>query len=258
VIRWTTAFVDMPPASFEAGVAFWQRVTGTERSAPRGASLQFATLVPPDGDGYLRVQRHDGPARIHLDLHVDDVAAVADAAVRLGATLVADLGYRILRSPTGFVFCVVPFRGECEIPVPVVSPAGTCRVDQLALDIPAAAFAPEALFWAGLTGWARRQASRPEFELLDRPPAPAATELPMRALLHRLGPTDPRRHASAHLDIAGGDRVAALAEQHCAWGAEVLRVEEHWITLLDPAGLPYCLTRRDPFTGALPVSRPAA
>lgn len=253
MIRWTTAFVDMPPASFEAGVAFWQRVTGTERSAPRGPAEQFATLLPGDGDGYLRVQRHDGAARIHLDLHVDDVAAVAAVAVRLGATEVADLGYRILRSPTGFVFCVVPHRGECEIPGPVVGPAGACRVDQLALDIPAVAFAPEALFWTGLTGWARRQASRPEFELLERPPA-----LPMRTLLHRLGPADPRRDSSAHLDIAGGEHVRSLAQQHVEWGAEVVRVEEHWTTLRDPAGLPYCITRRDPLTGTLPASRPAA
>lgn len=250
MIRWMTAFVDMPSDAFDAGVAFWERVTGSTRSAPRGAHHQFATLVPPDGDGFLRVQRiQDGPARIHLDLHVDDVAAAADTAVRLGAAEVADFGYRIMRSPSGFVFCFVPHRGEHERPAPFAAAAGACRVDQLALDIPASSFAAEALFWAGLTGWSRRAASRPEFEVLDRPP-----ELPLRVLLHRLGVGDDRRHTSAHLDVACGTDVASLAAAHVAGGATVVREELLWTTMIDPAGLPYCLTARDPFTGILPAA----
>ncbi len=254
MIRWMTAFVDMPSDAFDAGVAFWERVTGCERSAPRGEFQQFATLQPADGDGYLRVQRtQDGSAKIHLDLHVDDVAAAAQAAVHLGASEVADFGYRIMRSPSGFVFCFVPHRGECERPAPFASAAGTSRVDQMALDIPFAAFPAEALFWAGLTGWARHAASRPEFEVLARPP-----ELPLRVLLHRLGAGDGRRETTAHLDVACGADVDGLVAAHVAGGAVVEREEERWTTLRDPAGLPYCLTARDPWTGVLPAAAPTS
>ena len=195
----------------------------------------------------MRVQRvADGDARVHLDLHVDDVATTASVATRLGAGQVADLGYRIMRSPSGFVFCLVPHHGECDRPRPVASPAGCSRVDQVALDVPFAAFPAEALFWAGLTGWARHAGSHPEFEVLARPP-----ELPLRLLLHRLGPGDGRPTTSAHFDVACGDDVVALAGEHCAMGAAVERVEERWVTLRDPAGLPYCLTARDPGTGLL-------
>jgi len=247
MIRWMTAFVDMPSDAFDNGVLFWERLTATTRSSPRGEHHQFATLIPPDGDAFLRVQRvADGAAKGHVGLHVDDVPAAAVAAERLGAEQVADFGYRIMRSPSGFVFCLVPFHGDHQRPAPVVSAAGTCRVDQLALDIPYAAFPAEALFWAGFTGWARRTGSRPEFEVLARPP-----ELPLRVLLQRLGPGDPRTATTAHLDIACGADVAALAVEHVGRGALVERVEERWTTLRDPAGLPYCLTARDPSTGVL-------
>lgn len=31
-LRWLTVFLDFPAASLESGVAFWQEVTGSERS----------------------------------------------------------------------------------------------------------------------------------------------------------------------------------------------------------------------------------
>ena len=64
-------------------------------SPSRGENGEFATLMPPDGDDFLRVQRlADGPSRIHLDLHVDDPSTAAERAVGLGAKVVGcpDLG----------------------------------------------------------------------------------------------------------------------------------------------------------------------
>src|SRR4051812_7423425 len=106
VIRWTTAFLDLPPPAFDAGAAFWCATTGSTLSPARGSRGEFATLLPPDGDAYLRVQRlDDGPARVHLDLHVDDVDASAAQALALGATEVAQPGHVVLASPGGFPFC---------------------------------------------------------------------------------------------------------------------------------------------------------
>jgi Glyoxalase-like domain len=56
-VRWLTVFLDFPADSFGAGVAFWREVTGSGLSPLRGAAGEFATLLPTDGDAYLRVQR---------------------------------------------------------------------------------------------------------------------------------------------------------------------------------------------------------
>jgi hypothetical protein len=57
LIRWLTVFLDFPADSFDAGVAFWRAVTGYGLSPFRGEAGEFATLLPPSGDAYLRVQR---------------------------------------------------------------------------------------------------------------------------------------------------------------------------------------------------------
>ncbi|MFI7545441.1 VOC family protein [Actinoplanes sp. NPDC049599] len=226
-VRWTTGFLDSPSRVAEP---FWQAVTGSGLSPRRGPGGAFATLLPAGGDAYLRVQVvADGPARAHLDLHVEQVPAQARRAVGLGAAVVADEGELVvLRSPAGLLFCLVAWAGEAVRPV-----GGRSLVDQMCLDVPRAGFDVEADFWAALTGWQRRAGSLPEFDVLVRPPA-----MPLRLLLQRVdGP------AGMHLDLACGDRAAEVAG-HVALGAEVVAVRERWTTLRDPAGRAYCVTDR--------------
>jgi hypothetical protein len=224
---WLTAFLDFPAVDFARGVAFWQAVTATALSPARGDHGEFATLVPADGDAFLRVQRlGDGPARIHLDVH------------RAGQE------FQILTSPGGFTFCAVP-AGESVRPAPVVWPGGHASlVDQICLDIPADRYDEECAFWAEQTGWEPRTGSRPEFRYLERPAG-----LPFRLLLQRLdelsGP------ARAHLDLATTDR-AAETRRHLGLGASAVTRLDRWTVMRDPAGLAYCLTDRDPATGLLP------
>jgi len=82
--------------------------------------------------------------------------------------------------------------------------------------------------------------------VLTRPPG-----MPLRFLLQRLGEEDGSATARAHLDLASGGDVAALAAEQVAMGAQVVRETPYWTTLTDPGGLSYCLTRRDPLTGTL-------
>ena len=119
-----TAFLEFPAETFEQGSVFWQAVTASAVSAPRGAHAEFATLLPAQGDAFLRIQRlHDGPAGCHLDMHADDAPATAAEAERLGAALVgAEDGYVVLRSPGGLSFCVVGHEGEAERPQPALWP----------------------------------------------------------------------------------------------------------------------------------------
>ena len=87
-VRWLTVFLDFPAGAFGAGVAFWAEVTGSTLSPFRGAAGEFATLLPPYGDAYLRVQRiADGSGGHHIDLHVDPALASVDPAAERAVAL---------------------------------------------------------------------------------------------------------------------------------------------------------------------------
>jgi hypothetical protein len=255
-IRWLTAFLDTPrdaPRAEEVS-PFWQQVTGTRLSARRGQHQEFATLLPVDGDPFLRIQDIDAATPgCHLDVHVDDVRAAVDRAVSSGAELVADRGTLVLaRSPAGFTFCLVAQRQGVQRPKPVSFAAPVVRagsfgslVDQLCVDVPAALFDAEVTWWSSLTGWPQRPGSSPEFAFLERP-----AELPLRLLFQSLPQRHVRQPATAHLDFASTDRAAEVG-RHVNLGAVHLRRTDRWDTLLDPVGRPYCITDRDPVTGRL-------
>ncbi|WP_030264830.1 VOC family protein [Streptomyces sp. NRRL B-24484] len=239
MIRWVYAFVDRPRERFERAAGFWTAATGTQLSQRRGTDGEFATLLSEGTDACVKLQGVTGSGGAHLDLAVEDVRALADRAVGLGASVVAEEDdLVVLASPAGLSFCAVPWRGESRRP-PVV--AGT-RLDQVAVDVPGGAFEAETGFWGGLTGWPVLTGSRPEFRVV-RPSA----ELPFRILLHRL---DDPRPTGAHLDFACADRAAARLA-HEALGAVLVAEHGHWTVMRDPAGGTYCLTARDPETGAL-------
>jgi hypothetical protein len=239
-IIWTSAFLDFAPSAFEAGVRFWADVTGYAVSPPRGDAAEFATLVPPAGDDFLRVQRlGDGPCRLHLDLHVPDPTAAARIAVGLGAAISVEspYGYVVLTSPGGFTFCFVSHRAAVR---PEAARWGdhTSLVDQLCLDVRATDADRETQFWSRLTGWPPTTSSIPTLSPLARPPA-----MPLRLMVQAVG--DDRHPATAHLDLAGTDR-AAETERHQVLCDAVEHVADRYTLLRDPAGLAYCITDRDP------------
>lgn len=252
-VRWVTGFIDRPPSSFEAAATFWAAVTGSDLSAMRGSQRKFASLRPPDGDAYLRLQRVvEGRGGCHLDLHVEDVAELAERAVAAGAVeMERHATFVVLRSPTGMPWCAVPHRGEQVRPAP--QPAGNSGhlhlVDQVCIDIPATRFDEECAFWSRVTGWGLRDSSaRLEFRYLVRPEG-----LPLRLLLQRC---DERQLTGAHLDLASSD-VPAVAAHHERLGARITAVFEHWTLMADPSATAYCVTARDPHTGRLGPSSAA-
>jgi hypothetical protein len=218
-------------------VGFWAEATGYAVSPPRGAHDEFASLLPPDGDAYLKVQRrHAGADRIHLDLHVADPLAAADAARVAGATVVADRGYVVMASPAGFVFCFVDHPAARVAAATVHAHGSASRVRQVAIDVPRASYDRELGFWAAVTGVTPRQSVvAEEFHVLD---APAGQ--PVGLLIQRLG-ADDTGDVRAHLDWGTTDR-AAETERHLGLGARVLAQHRHWTVLTDPNGRPYCLT----------------
>ncbi|WP_027346983.1 VOC family protein [Hamadaea tsunoensis] len=238
MIRWVYAFLDLPAAAFDRGAAFWTAATGTALSPSRGERDEFATLVPAGADPHLKAQAVGGDGGVHVDLCADDPMALAGSAVALGAGLVANHGdWAVLRSPGGVLFCAVAWHGETTRAQPY---AGS-RADQIALDVAPDRYAAEIAFWAELTGWPGRPGSRPEFHLLwDR-------DLPFRLLIQRL---DEPRPGGAHLDLAAGP-IEQVRVRHEELGATVIAEYPMWTVMRDPAGRTYCLTVRDPHTGAL-------
>ncbi|MTE13667.1 VOC family protein [Nocardia aurantiaca] len=244
-IRWVWAFLDRPAAQFDAAAEFWTTITGTELSPRRGEHDEFVTLLPDSGAATLKMQSIDGPARVHLDLDVDDVGAATERAEKLGATLAADyilterIGYAVLHSPAGMPFCFTPFRDSAGPLAPTVTgPArDRSRLDQICLDIGTSDYAEEARFWTALTGWAWRPGTLPEFARLSARP-----EIPIDLLLQRLGDDRP---TSAHPDLACTD-IDATADWHEQLGAHRGERGKHWLVMADPCGAPYCLTSRKP------------
>jgi hypothetical protein len=222
---WLTAFLDLPADEFEPAVAFWRAVTGYELSASRGEDAEFATLLPPSGDAFLRVQRlMEGESGLHLDLHAPDHA------------------FEVRRSPGGLPYCLVSSE-EAVRPAPATWPDGNrSMVDQVCLDIPPEIYDEECEFWASVTGWELFDGGRPEFRRLRKPPAQ-----PLHVLLQRLD--SPGGRVRAHLDLATDDR-AAETRRHEAIGATVLRVHDGWTVMRPPAGPVYCITGRVPLADA--------
>jgi len=227
VISWTTAFLDLPAESFDEAVEFWCAVTGYALSESRGDDGEFATLVPPEGDAFLRVQRlQSGPAGVHVDLHDPE-----------------STGLELRQSPGGFTFCVVPVR-EAARPAPTDWGTHVSLVDQVCLDIPARLWEVESRFWSELTGWPLAQSAvRKEFWALERPAG-----IPLRFLLQRLDSFQDT--VTAHFDIACSD-VSLEVARHLELGATVQAELPWWTSMQTPTGSAYCITSRNPATGRL-------
>jgi hypothetical protein len=243
-VRWMTASLDAPVSTEAAAGAFWLAVTDTQPL--RRPSDDAVALQPRQGDEFLQIQavKHP-PARVHLVIHVDDVASEVVHGRRLGARLIAQQHPRtVLASPGGFLFGVTAVCGKGRRSPPVEAPGGRSLVDQICIDAHPMLFEPEAAFWSALTGWERRPARRAEFEYLDRP-----CGIPLRVLLQRLD-DGPQKPVSAHLDFACDD-VDGQVRRHQTLGAVLVRRTPYWATMRDPAGREYCLTARNPDTGVL-------
>lgn len=248
-VRWVWAFVDLPAPGFEDGLAFWAAVARSTPSPRRGEHDQFTTLQPERGGAWVKVQRVGGAGGVHVDLDVDVPLPLArDQAVSLGACVVAELDDVVVcRSPGGLVFCLTRWEAE-------QTTRGQVRdedslVDQVCLDVPAAAWDVEVAFWSALTGWERTgrgcgcsgddgSDAESEFGRLAWPEG-----LPVRFLLQHLDDQDgPVR---AHLDLAAADREREV-DRHVGLGATRAQDGRGWTVMSDPVGTVYCVTDRHP------------
>jgi hypothetical protein len=248
-VRWVWAFLDLPEEGFDEAVEFWRAVTRTTLSPWRGDRDQFATLVPTQGDAWVKVQRVGGAGGVHVDLDVDvPLPEARDHATSLGADVLSEvldddglLEVVVCRSPGGFVFCLTSW-SPSEVTHGQVRAGQPSLLDQVCLDIPSDRYAAEVEFWSGLTGWRVQQVDSPEFERLEWPPG-----LPLRFLLQRLD--EASGPVRAHVDLACADAPAEVA-RHVGLGATEVGPGDGWVVLRDPNGHEYCCTMREPLPGS--------
>ena len=101
--------IDVPAAEHDREVAFWGAALGQQlRQGEHFPEYHGAALHGLDF-GLLIQRLGEGPARVHLDIHTDDLAAEVARLEALGAERVEFVhAWWILRDPAGLLFCVVP------------------------------------------------------------------------------------------------------------------------------------------------------
>lgn len=100
--------IDVPPADHQKELAFWQSACGV----PLAQGVRFPEYhgaeLPGQRLGLLVQRLGDGPARVHLDVHTDDLDAEVARLERLGAERVEQVAtWWVMRDPAGMLFCVV-------------------------------------------------------------------------------------------------------------------------------------------------------
>lgn len=237
---WAQAVLDLPPGS--GAEEFWAAALGWPLGPAWADHPELRSFEPPDGDAYVHCQRVDGPAGVHLDLEVEEMAAATERLTGLGATVVrVTTDWTTLTSPGGLDFCVVAGRDHRR-PAATRWPGGTrSRLVQVCIDSPADRHEQEAGFWREVTGWRWAGGSSPEFAGKLFPPSGSSLQL----LLHRLGDDDGGLVTRAHVDL-GADDLEGEAARLVALGARRQWSGDGWITLRDPADLLFCVTENSP------------
>ncbi len=107
--RLSVVVIDVPPVDHDRELEFWQAAVGQPLTQlERFPEYHGAELAGSRGE--LLVQRIGaGPARMHVDIHTDDLAAEVARLEALGAERVgAEHSWQVMRDPAGLLFCVVP------------------------------------------------------------------------------------------------------------------------------------------------------
>lgn len=109
--RLSKVVIDVPPADHDRELAFWSAAAGQPLTQfERHPEYHGAAL--PGQEFWLLVQRLDqGPARVHIDIHTDDLPAEIARLEELGAERIQQVhSWQVMRDPAGMLFCVIPER----------------------------------------------------------------------------------------------------------------------------------------------------
>lgn len=101
--------IDVPEADLAASVDFWAKALGRLPSRPASEAHPYLGLQPDEAGIRFTFQKIDGPARFHLDIETDDVAAEVRRLEAAGGRVVGrDGDWVVLADPAGLLVCVIP------------------------------------------------------------------------------------------------------------------------------------------------------
>lgn len=237
-MTWLHAVVDRPRGDL-TGARFWQEVLGWSLGPPRSEPDARRSFEPDDGDAYVHLQEVDGPPAVHLEVEVDDVDLAQRVLVALGADVVPTGGRsHTLCSPGGMPFRLVP-SARHRPPRPVTwDDEHSSRVVQVCVDCPAEAVDTEVAFWRG--AWAGRWVGSDAKGFVGKLHDDAGS--PLQLLFQQVGTPGP---VQAHLDL-GSDDASSEVGRLADTGAEVTSLGPSWVTMVDPLGQRFCVTRNSP------------
>jgi hypothetical protein len=100
--------IDVPARDHDRELLFWQGAVG--QSLQRFDYPEYHGAALHGQDFWLLMQRlGEGAARVHLDIHTDDLAAEVGRLEHLGAERVQRVhSWWVMRDPAGLLFCVIP------------------------------------------------------------------------------------------------------------------------------------------------------
>jgi hypothetical protein len=101
--------IDIPGNDHDQGLAFWQASIGQELVQIERHPEYHGALLRHQQIGLLVQRLGEGPARMHLDIHTDDLDAEVIRLTKLGAQREQQVqDWCVMRDPAGLLFCVVP------------------------------------------------------------------------------------------------------------------------------------------------------
>lgn len=238
---WLHAVIDVPEAQLVASAAFWGEALAWLPGPPWSGHPELRSFEPATGTAYVHLQQVDAPARVHLDVEVEDVASSVSMAWALGATHVAAHDrWHAMRSPGGLPFCFLRAAVN-EVPAPATWPDGhRSRMVQVCIDSPVAAHDAEVAFWQEVLPGRWESSASPEFAGKWHD-----DESPLQLLFQRL--EEEEGSVRAHLDHGTDDRAAEVVRL-ARLGAEPEAEGPGWQVMRDPAGMRFCVTDNSPST----------
>jgi catechol 2,3-dioxygenase-like lactoylglutathione lyase family enzyme len=108
--RFAGIIIDCETDDLDRAADFWSAALGYPRKAQDDEDNHiYRTLLPPERETYVEVQKVSHESRVHLDIEADDVEAEVVRLEALGARRLEQVrSFWVMQAPTGQRFCVVP------------------------------------------------------------------------------------------------------------------------------------------------------
>jgi len=107
--RFAGIIIDCETDDLDAAAEFWSAALGYPRKAQEDEDSDiYRTLLTPERETYVEVQKVPHASRVHLDIETDDVEAEVARLEALGARRIEKVRtFWVMEAPTGQRFCVV-------------------------------------------------------------------------------------------------------------------------------------------------------